>query len=521
MIPGFRIITGLLAVCLFFSCSRKPETAGDYGITETGNPTNFSVYQLNGNNLMDKNVKMNNLAIDTADSATIDASVLNILNSTCSNRIVSETEGTYFDFSADFTAPTRTVSSLFYGMDLQWKSKYFLTMPVYQALLKHIKIDVLRFPGGQERVKYDRTAKTSVNDELGMNNAYQFLLTGEDVSNYISLCTNLSINAELQVNTYIDDPDMWSNMIDQVVSGLGYDLKYISVGNEPEVNNMSNWFYYNASSTKQAFSNYMERYQRYATAIDAVHPGITYILAESGSWEAPDSLQIMDWVLQKAGTNRQQALSLHWYMLGDYGQSPSDMIYPSLEHLVIHNNNNHNISYLSNIYAAMRQKANQYLGNAKLFIGEWGIAWITGNATTKVLDRLATAIFSAEVQEYSKKLGFDSLQWFGLSDPIYFDPWNPSLIAVNGSSVSIRPQFYIYFIYKYLWGNEIVDVLGGRNNELSVYASKDSVSSYLMLINRTESTTFTKTMKVNTTSGTKYLKLNFHPHSVAVVRFES
>jgi hypothetical protein len=132
---------------------------------------------------------------------------------------------------------------------------------------------------------------------------------------------------------------------------------------------------------------------------------------------------------------------------------------------------------------------------------------------------MASAIFVAEVNEFCKTLGFDSLQYFPLSNPASFAPWNPALIAVDGDNVMVRPQYYVYLIYKYLYGDQIVPVPGGQNDDWSLYAAKDEEQSYLMLLNRTAGTTITKTVEARTASGTRLLRLTLHPHSVTVVAF--
>jgi hypothetical protein len=144
-------------------------------------------------------------------------------------------------------------------------------------------------------------------------------------------------------------------------------------------------------------------------------------------------------------------------------------------------------------------------------------------------DRLAAALFNAEAQETGKAAGIDSMQWFGLSDPSSFAPWVPSLIAVDEATGTPRPrpQYYVYLMYKYLYGDEIVAVPDGRQADWSICASRASRASgasgggknFLMLINRTAATEVTRILKVTTTAGEKLLRLTLHPHSLAIVSF--
>lgn len=113
---------------------------------------------------------------------------------------------------------------------------------------------------------------------------------------------------------------------------------------------------------------------------------------------------------------------------------------------------------------------------------------------SELQDRMVTALFSAEVLEFAKILGFDTAEYFGLSDPVEFAPWNSALIPVDGAKVAVRPQYYVYVLYKYLYGDEIVAVPGGQNDDWSIYAarSQGGATNHLMLINRTADKTLTR-----------------------------
>jgi hypothetical protein len=490
-----------------------------YDAAPKGNPPGYRVHCLTADYLTAKQVTINGLSLDTSSADALASSAQAILASSDAPATVAEAPDAAPDLSVDFTAPSRPVPELFYGMNLQWNSKYFLTSRLYRALLSQIHIDILRFPGGQERVRFERGAKTSPNDQLGMDKPYQFVLTGEDVRNYVDLCRELGIRPEPEVNLYIDDPRMWADLIDQIANELGYDLRYVSVGNEPEVNVYSNWSYLGATNVSEAIASYRTRYLRYHAALEQVRPGLTYALAETGDWDtnlAPN----LDLFLSSLDGNRPGALSVHWYMLGDWGQSASDPGYPSLEHLVVRNNAHHEIAYLATIAATMQAKLEAHgLGGTKRFLGEWGPAWSASEATRRIQEVMATAIFAVEVLELTKTLGFDSTEYFSLSDPASFAPWVPALIAVDGDKLSVRPQYYVYFMYAHLYGDQIVAVPGGQSDDWSIYASKDSARGYLMLINRTAGTTIVKTAEVTTAAGRRRLRLTLQPRSVSIVSF--
>jgi hypothetical protein len=490
-----------------------------YDDTPHGNPPGYRVHSLSADYLTARQAAINGISLDTSSAAAIAASVDAILRSGDAPRTVEESPVASADLAVDFTAPARALPELFYGADLQWFSRSFLTNPKYRELVRHLRLDVLRFPGGQERVRYDRHARSSPDDALGLDQPYQFVLTGEDVANYVAFCRELGIAAEPELDLYLDDPAMWASLVDQIVNELGYDLRYVSVGNEPEVNNHASWTYLNATSKQEAIASYMARYLRYHTAVERVKPGLRYALAETGEWNG-DLGATLDEFLSRLAGDQPGALSVHWYMLGDWGQSPSEPDFPSLEHLVVRNNAHHEISYLATVASAVRAAAQRrHLEPPRLFLGEWGPAWSATYATSQIQDRMASAIFVAEVNEFCKTLGFDSLEYFSLSDPASFAPWNPALISVDGDAVTIRPQYYVYLIYKYLYGDEVVTVADGQNDDWSLYAAKDAERSYLMLLNRTAGTTITKTVEVRTAAGTRLLRLTFQPHSVSVVSF--
>ncbi len=486
------------------SDSRLPDIPDDQ-LVHNGNPNNYNVYILTGDSLSNESVTVNNLAVDTSTVGSISASVQNILNSKNTLTVVSETYSPSPDYVIDYTGPAKQVSDTYYGVNIQIISHRFFTLPKYKELIRNIKVDIARFPGGQEKVRYDRNDPSSDNDELGTNGPYQFKLTGGDVSNYIALCRELNIQAEPEVNLYNDNVDMESNMIDQIVNGLGYDLKYISAGNEPDNDT----------------ANYIDVYKRYFQAIRAVKPDVSFAFSELCSWDNPDLNNYLDNMLGQLSGCNPGALSVHWYMLGDHGQDPNSPDYPSIEHLVIRNNSHIEISYLSNIYLTMKQKRDQYIPGSKLFIGEFNACWSATPASVVIQDSLATAIYTAEVFEYGKKLGFDSMQYFSLSDPLEWDLWKPALIAVKNDydTMVVRPQYYVRMFYKYVCGDKFVDIADNQKDDYSIYASKDNNYNYLMLINRTEDKNYKMYTRVITQQGTKCLKLILPKHSVTAIKF--
>jgi hypothetical protein len=504
-----------------------------------GNPEGFTVHTLSADGLCSRRAAINGLSVDTSSPAAIDDSVAAMVASTRAPTTVREVRGLTPDLSVDFTR-TRPLPPRFYGLDLQWRSKYFLELPAYRALVKHMAVDILRFPGGQERVEYLRDVATrpSPQDELGMDQPYQFVLTSEDVARFVAFCRELGIEPQLEFNLYNTAPDtlgqhadgrsMWADMVDQVVNELGFDLRYLSAGNEPEVNNFGNWLYLTnpdgspATNATEAIQSSMRRFVETRAALEAVHPGMTYTLAETGNWSGLG--ESLDTFLGNLEGVDPGAFSFHWYPMGEWsGQPSSDPAYPSLAHLVVNGNEGHSISALAGVAATAREKLAEHgLEDAELFLGEWGPAWSATPATAQIQDRLATAIFSAEVHEFTKTLGFDSVEYFSLSDPTAFAPWVPAVIAVDDAGgVSVRPQYYVHLMYRHLYGDQIVSVPGGQGDDWSIYASRSQTTGkhHLMLINRTASWTITKVVEVTTEQGKRLLVLTLHPHSVSIVTF--
>lgn len=504
-----------------------------------GNPEGFTVHTLSADGLCSKQAAINGVSVDTSSPAAIDASVQAMIASTRAPATVREVRSATPDLAVDFTQ-ARPLPPRFYGLDLQWWSKYFLDLPSYRALVRNMQVDILRFPGGQERVEYLRGVATRPwpGDELGKDQPYQFILTSEDVARFIGFCRELGIEPQLEFNLYNVAPDtlgqhpdgksMWADMVDQVVNELGYDLKYMSASNEPEVNIFDNWRYLSnpdgspATSAAEAIGSYMRRFVEYRAALEAVHPGMKYTLAETGNWAGlEDTLDLFLGELQGVDPG---ALSFHWYPMGQWeGQPYYDPAYPSLAHMVVNGNQGHSISALAGAAATARRKLAEHgLAGDELFLGEWGPAWSATPETAQIQDRLATAIFSAEVHELTKTLGYDTVEYFSLSDPTLFQPWVPSVIAVDEQDrVSVRPQYYVHLMYRWLYGDEIVPVPGGQQDDWSIYAARSQATGerHLMLINRTASSTFTKVVEVTTPEGKKLLGLTLHPHSVAIVTF--
>lgn len=526
---ALRTPLALLAAFAVSACTTRHAAAPPM---EWGNPAGYRVHWLSGDSLAARTVAVNGVSIDTSSVERIDASVQALRDSDHAPRTVEEVSGASADASVDFTAPATPVPPTFHGADLQWRSKYFLSNPRWRALVRHMKLGILRFPGGQERVRYDRRAATGTlaEDTLTVTptQPYEYRITGQDVAALVGLCTELGIEFEPEVNLTVDDPAMWGDLVDQLVNELGYDLRYVSVGNEPDIKSPNgNWPYLGVTGAEteanrqEALAAYAERWHRYRTALSAVKPGITYAYGELGMW-GPDQLgKNLDALLAPLGADAPGALSDHWYMLGDWGQPSSAPDYPSLEHLAAEGNGINHIGYLESIADTMRVRATaRGQAGAKLFLGEWGAAWSATPAAVAVSDRLATALFNAEAQERGKAAGFDSMQWFGLSDPAEWTTWVPSLVSVaQDGSVALRPQGYVYVLYRYLYGDQAVAVSGGRHGEWSIHAARDADRSYLMLVNRTASTTYTPVVAVRTAAGDRQLRLTLYPHSLSIVSF--
>src|SRR5512142_2767132 len=178
--------------------------------TPYGNPPGYAVHVLTGASLTARDVTINDRALDTTSVETIDASAQAIVDEASAPATVAEVSGAAPDLTVDFTGAATPVPPTFHGADLQWRSKFFLTNPRWKALVRHMKLGLLRFPGGQERVRYDgkdSRSGTPESDTLtvdGLVQPYEFRLSGEDVASYIALCQELGIAAEPEVNVTVD-----------------------------------------------------------------------------------------------------------------------------------------------------------------------------------------------------------------------------------------------------------------------------------------------------------------------------
>jgi hypothetical protein len=500
-----------------------------------GNPAGFTVHVLTGDSLSAQAVTVNGRTIDTATVESIDASVEQLVAETDAPTTVAEVTGVAPQLTVDFTAAATPVPTTFRGADLQWRSKFFLGNPRWKALVKHLGLGLLRFPGGQERVRYDKDADSTTPDGdtlvVSESQPYEFRMGRDDITNYIALCKDLGIAAEPEIDITIDDVAQAKAMISQIVDHEGYDLKYVSVGNEPDVHAArdgspdGNWPYLgvthltdDALGRPEALAHYTARYLAYRAAIDEVQPGLTYALGELGDGSSTN----LGAILGGLGADQPGAVAFHWYLLGDWGQAASEPRYPSLAHLVVTGNQGQNIWALKDYVAAARATAaDHHLTAPKVFVGEFGTSWSAKPSDMLIADRLAAAIFNAEAQETGKAAGADSMQWFGLSDPSAWTTWVPSLIAVDDDGTPhVRPQYYVYVLYKELYGDETVAVpSAGQDADASLYASRKDDRHFFLLINRTADRRVTRVVKATTASGDRLLKLTSYPHSVAVVEF--
>ena len=511
-------IPALLTICC---CSQSPNPQTTESLTSLQGPalSGSQTYVLSGSAINARLVTINGFSLDSSAATAVADSAASIFASDYSSgTLISSAAAGATDYTIDFSSSGTPVSNIYYGGDIQIVSKQYLANPLYKALLGNIKLDIIRFPAGQERVKYDRAADaTTTLSAEDAANGYQYLLTGTDVANYIKLCKNLDIQADPEFNLFTNDPAMWSSLADQIVNGLGYSLEYMAAGNEPDINPTGNWTYFQASSMTDALNTYMARYQTYATSIRKVKPDITFILGELANNSDPKLSQILTQILPQAKANPPGAFSVHWYLLGDWGQGTLAADYPSINHLVISGNAGVNIQNLSVLKSKLR---NNLGSNTKLVIGEWATSWSATPGGDDVQDTLATAIYTAEVMEYGKVLGIDSMQYFGISDPSNFTDWYTSLIVENSGSFAVRPQYYVRMMYKYAWGNTMIPVPGGQTDDFSIYASKDGSNDYIMLINRTPGASFAKTIRMITADSPSGINAEvlLLPKSVTVIK---
>jgi hypothetical protein len=528
-----RIALALLALLAWSCGSGSPPTEAP---VPYGNPAGYSVHVLTGASLSAREVTVNGLAVDTASVASIDASVQAIRDETLAPTTVEEVTGVAPQLTVDFTGEATRVPPTFRGANLQWRSKFFLQNPRWKALVKHLGLGLLRFPGGQERVRYDGKGSPSGTPETdtlaidGFVQPYEFRLSGEDVARYVALCQELGIAAEPEVNLTVDDPGQAADLVSQIVNDLHYDLQYVSVGNEPDVHAArpgspdGNWPYLGVTALDddsvgrpQALAHYAARYLAYRQAIDAVKPGLTYALGELGDGSPGNLGAILDGI----GADQPGAVAVHWYLLGDFGQLSSDPGYPSIDHLAVTGNGGRNVWALEDYVGAARAAAaSRHLTAPRVFVGEFGPSWSAQPADTLVADRLAAALFNVEAQETGKRAGVDAMLWFGLSDPSTWTTWVPSLVAVDDDGTPhVRPQYYVYVLYKYLYGDETVAVPGGQDADSSLYASRGGGRRYFLFVNRTAHTRVSRVVKAVTASGDRLLRLTSYPHAVAVVEF--
>ncbi|WP_437548017.1 hypothetical protein WME97_48430 [Sorangium sp. So ce367] len=502
-----------------------------------GNPAGYRVHVLQGDSLSAGDVTLNDLVVDTSSVEAIDSSVAAMVadtGETTAPHTVDELTTGVPDLTVDFTGVATPVPATFHGAGIQWRSKFFLGDARYKALVRHARIDLLRFPSGQERVMYDGSddaiATDPVADTLG-GDPYEFRMSAGDVRRYIEFCTELGIEAMPEVNITVDDVDREKAYVAQIVDDLGYDLRYVSAGNEPDNKSRNgNWPYLGAATGTDdekraaALASYASRYLTYRQAIDPLQPGLTYAFAEVANVEYLDDL------LALIGSDHPGAVSFHWYLLGNYGQAPTSPDYPSIDHLsasAIWNGPFGDQGITAKIAAARAAATAAGLGPSKIFVGEFGPSWSDTPADGNVSDRLAAALFSAEAQETGKAAGADAMLWFGLSDPTAWsdpkNPWVPSLIAVDDRVdpwvITLRPQYYVSLIYRELYGSETVPVPGGQEAGFSIYAARKAERSYFLLINRTTNRSVSRVVKVKTAGGEKLLRLTSYPHSLAVVEF--
>ncbi|MBK9217016.1 MAG: hypothetical protein IPL70_00355 [Uliginosibacterium sp.] len=151
---GVALIALLLGACGGGSASLSSADPAPAPVSAT--PLSVNAWVLSGDGLDARRARINGLAMDTTSIDAISRSASALRAPVARLDLVGEVgAGVPEDAAVDFRAAGKAVSPLFHGVNIQWHSKYFLAIPAYRALVKQIRVDLARFPGGQERVRFD------------------------------------------------------------------------------------------------------------------------------------------------------------------------------------------------------------------------------------------------------------------------------------------------------------------------------------------------------------------------------
>jgi len=364
-------------------------------------------------------------------------------------------------------AQPKAINPLFFSVTLTvWSIPLLDGDARFAALTRLLRPNLIRFPAGSTKVYWDRSGKYGWWEAP---QGYEYSISPKVIDNYVRFCRSVGAEPFLQVDMYVNAPDLWADLVRYVNVERGYNVTYWSMGNEPT-----------------SVGDYTKQFGKYVAAMKSVDPtiklsalefaGISSTVAESFASQYGKDIFI---------------LAEHHYPLGGEDLDPSRADYPTIENLLRFNSPNQpwaGINFVEQFAPALLGVRDKYFPNGLVGITEWGPSYGLTSADNPTTDSMSTALWLADTIGRFGKSGIDLFCYWALSQPnwstfkdaLFSHSENPNPYLVD----LVRAQYYAFLMYRQWWGDHWLRTSTTDDGQLSIWASMRDEHIFIMVVNK-------------------------------------
>jgi len=361
--------------------------------------------------------------------------------------------------------PTREIGPLFFSVNLQiWSIPLLNADARFVALTRLLRPNLIRFPAGDTKVYWDRSGRYSW---WKAPPGYDASISPTVIDNYIRFCRSVGAEPFIQVDMYIDQPDLWADLVKYVNVERGYNVTYWSMGNEPK-----------------SIAEYSNQFGRYVTAMKNVDPTIRFSAAEFAGYLP----SVAESFVEQYGKDI-FILGEHHYPLGGESLDPSRDDYPTIQNLLrfdAPNQPSAGIHWIEQVAPRLLDMRDRYVPNGLVGVTEWGPSYGLTSATNPTTDSMSTALWLADTIGRFGRSGIDLLCYWALTSPNW-STFKDALFSHTESPYlidQVRAQYYAFLLYRQWWGDYWLGTSTADDEHLSIWASASNSHIFIMVVNK-------------------------------------
>ncbi|MEI6533535.1 MAG: hypothetical protein WCO06_06915 [Candidatus Roizmanbacteria bacterium] len=370
----------------------------------------------------------------------------------------------------------------FVNWEHSWGKPYLNSVPGLAQAMKEAKVGIIRYAGGlwANSVGWDRTTQKTPYTTWSKNgNTYYFHYGTDEVNSVAEFANTIGADVIVQVDISRNDPSMWADMVKYVnkegrkdATGKAYYFKYWELGNELDFD----------KDNLMTPTTYATRFKAYQSAMLAVDPTIkiTASAVSTTITETGTNTQLNGFVTQPPITARANgselgALTYHWYqgcgtsLISDVMQYQKFNGTTPIDSLSYENR-------LSRYWGDMmprRIRSEVLTSYPTVELGITESNFDACNFDSILNGNHINAVRTADLLGRLAYSGIDFVTWYtayGTQGYSLFYPDNDQ----TPTRISIRPRYYAHMMYAQYFGDIMVESLSYKNDDISIWASRDS-----------------------------------------------